>query len=233
VLASPPEQPSRIVFIDWLKDRHGDLGALNAAWGTEAADWDSLRVPLRPTGACQADLDALAYLFARRYFDVINAALEKHAPNQLYLGVRFMQTAPRAVMKACADVADVVSVNRYNKDINPEEWVGENDLGKPLLVSEFHIGAPDRFMMHPGLVGAETQEERAGMLEHYLHSIIDSPAFVGCHWFQYMDQPVTGRHHDLESFNTGLVSETDFPYPEMVETLRDVLGDAYQRREGK
>ncbi|MFO7976655.1 MAG: beta-galactosidase, partial [Candidatus Hydrogenedentota bacterium] len=230
VLASPPEQPSRIVFIKRLQEKYRDLAALNAAWGSDAKDWDSLRVPARPTKKCLADLDELAYMFARRYFDVINAALEKHAPNQLYLGVRFMQTAPRPIMRACADVADVVSVNRYNTTINPEEWEGENALGKPVLVSEFHIGAPDRFMMHPGLVAAETQEERAEMLKQYLYSTIDSPVFVGCHWFQYMDQPVTGRHFDLEPFNTGLVSGTDLPYPEMIDALQDVLSNAYERR---
>jgi hypothetical protein len=53
------------------------------------------------------------------------------------------------------------------------------------------------------------------------------PAFVGCHWFQYVDQALTGRF-DGENYNIGFVTVTDTPYPEMVEAAREVNVTVYR-----
>ena len=45
------------------------------------------------------------------------------------------------------------------------------------------------------------------------------PAMVGAHWFQYMDEPATGRS-DGENYNIGLVDVTDRPYEELVSGLK-------------
>ena len=39
----------------------------------------SLRVPERANAACQADIDAFVYQFARHYFEVCRAAFKKAA----------------------------------------------------------------------------------------------------------------------------------------------------------
>lgn len=231
-LSSPPDQPCRQAFIAALQAKYGDIAGLNAAWATNAADWDSLRAPEQGNAACSADLDAFEHRFARRYFEGILGALRVHAPHQLYLGCRFATSPPMAV-KACAEVADVVSFNRYMRTIRPENWVGDKDLGKPLMVGEFHFGALDRGMFHTGLVRAKDQDERAAMYAAYVRSVVDCPAFVGCHWFQYMDQPTTGRSLDGENYNIGLVNITDTPYPELIKAARGVHEEMYSRRWGK
>ena len=38
---------------------------------------------------------------------------------------------------------------------------------------------------------------------------------LGAHYFQMVDQPVTGRF-DGENYNLGLLNQLDLPYPEMV-----------------
>jgi len=231
-LASPVDQPCRQALIADLQARYGDIARLNAAWETSAPDWDSLRAPEKPNAACAGDLDTFEHRFARRYFEGILNALRKHAPHQLYLGCRFATSPPMAV-KACAEVADVVSFNRYMKTIRGEQWTGDKDLGKPLMVGEFHFGALDRGMFHTGLVRAADQRERAEMYAAYVRSVVDCPAFVGCHWFQYMDQPTTGRCLDGENYNIGLVSITDTPYPELLKAAREVHAEMYARRWGK
>jgi agarase len=70
------------------------------------------------------------------------------------------------------------------------------------------------------------------MYQEYVHSVIDNAAFVGCHWFEYVDEPLTGRTYDGENYNIGLVSVTDTPYPEMVEATKAVHAEAYSRRAG-
>jgi len=231
-LASPPAQPCRKTFVEQLRAKYGSLDKLNEAWGTAAADWDSLRAPSTPSQACAADLDAFVYQFARRYFEIINAALKKHAPNQLYLGCRF-STAPSQAARACADVVDVVSYNLYYRSIRCEKWSGENDLGKPIIIGEFHFGALDRGMFHTGLVPTRDQKDRAAHYIRYVRSVADCPAFVGCHWFQYIDEPITGRWFDGENYNIGFLDVTDTPYPELVKAARKVHAEIYRRRYGK
>lgn len=38
---------------------------------------------------------------------------------------------------------------------------------------------------------------------------------VGTHWFQWLDQPSTGRF-DGENYNIGFLDVTDLPYSELV-----------------
>lgn len=227
-LASPADQPCRIEMVRRLKTKYTSLDALNQAWGTAADTWDALRVPDHPNDVCRKDLDAWTYAFARRYFEIVKDALRRHAPNQLYLGCRFAWSHPQAV-RACADVADVVSFNIYRAGINTGDWTGKNDLGKPIIIGEFHFGALDRGMFHTGLVPTADQKDRADHFRSYVESVADCPSFVGCHWFQYVDEPLTGRVYDGENYNIGLVDVTDTPYPELTSAARTVNAEAYSR----
>ncbi len=228
-LASPPDQPCRVAQVEMLRTKYGTLEKLNEVWGTSASSWNDLRVPDQPNSACRDDLNAFVYAFARRYFEICMGVFKKHAPNHLYLGCRFAW-APRPVVRACADVADVVSFNIYQREINPHDWTGANDLGKPIIIGEFHFGALDRGMFHEGLVPCMDQRERAAAYQTYVRSVLDCPAFVGCHWFQYVDEPLTGRWFDGENYNIGMVDVTDTPYPELTEAARMVHAEAYARR---
>lgn len=228
-LASPPDQPCRQAFVGVLKEKYGDIQILNDAWGVTAADWDALRVPDRPNATCRKDLDEFVYSFAKKYFETVKASVRKHAPHQLYLGCRFAWRSGM-VVRACADVADVVSFNLYYRSIDPKEWTGKDALGKPILIGEFHFGALDRGMFHTGLVPTRDQHQRAACYMEYVRSVADHPAFVGCHWFQYVDEPLTGRWFDGENYNIGFVDVTDTPYPELVEAAKTVHAEIYRRR---
>jgi len=228
-LASPVEQPCRLALVDRLRRAYETIAKLNDAWGTDAADWEALRAPGSENEACKRDLDGFEYAFALRYFDTINQALKKHAPNQLYLGCRFSSAPPNAV-RACAAAADVVSFNRYERQIDCTKYTGSNDLGKPVIIGEFHFGALDRGMFHTGLVATQDQAERAQCYADYVRAVADCPAFVGCHWFQFVDEPITGRWFDGENYNIGFLDVTDTPYPELVAAARRVHGEVYGRR---
>ena len=229
-LASPPDQPARVAFVEDLKGKYGSLEGVNEAWGTKAGSWDELRMPQRPSAACHEDLEAFEYRFARRYFEVVAAALDKHAPNHLYLGCRFsLRYCPEPALRACAEVVDVVSINGYLPEIEPDAFV---DLGKPVIIGEFHFGALDRGMFHQGLQAAEDQADRGRKYAQYVRSVARNPAFVGCHWFEYADQPTTGRSQDGENYAIGLVSVVDVPYEEFIEAAREVHGEVYEVRAG-
>ncbi|PWT73017.1 MAG: beta-agarase, partial [Proteobacteria bacterium] len=101
---------------------------------------------------------------------------------------------------------------------------------KPLLVGEFHFGALDRGMFHTGLVPVENQAARAQIYKDYVLGAARHPQFVGTHWFQYQDEPVTGRVYDEENYQIGFVDVADTPYAETIAASRDVAAVLYQTR---
>ena len=77
------------------------------------------------------------------------------------------------------------------------------------------------------------QHERAAIYTDYVKSVLKNPALVGCHWFQYVDEPLTGRAYDGENYNIGFLTVTDTPYPELVAAARAIHRQAYQQRSGR
>lgn len=99
----------------------------------------------------------------------------------------------------------------------------------PVLIGEFHFGALDRGMFHPGLVETANQTDRAIAYANYVREALANPAVVGAHWFQFTDEPTTGRW-DGENYQIGLVDICDNPYPETIQAVRDVGTTMYRYR---
>jgi NADPH:quinone reductase-like Zn-dependent oxidoreductase len=232
VLASTNALPAKAEFARLLQSRYSSVAALNAMWNTSLASWNdisnhaiTLASPL--TAACAADLAGFLTDFDDRYFTIVRANTKQFAPNQLYLGCRFASRPTEAVSVA-AKYCDVVSFNIYNRSLDPNTWAFTSTLGKPCVIGEFHFGALDRGMFHPGLVRTGDQADRGRAYQEYLRSVLALPAFVGCHWFQYTDEPLTGRF-DGENYNIGMVSGTDTPYVELVSAARQIQSEVYAR----
>ncbi len=154
----------------------------------------------------------------QHYLDVINAAVRRHDTNHLNLGIRFGGSPHDEVVKAARGF-DVFSINIYR--YVPDKAVFDRIYAlvpRPLLIGEFHIGSPERGLA-PGLVQAMNQTERAIAYRYYVEQCAAHPALVGTHWFQWLDQPVTGRN-DGENYNIGFVDVTDQPYRELVEAAK-------------
>ncbi len=61
--------------------------------------------------------------------------------------------------------------------------------------------------------------ERGTAYRFYVEQAAAFPAFIGSSWFQWVDQPCTGRM-DGENYNIGLVDVTGRPYVDLVEAMR-------------
>ena len=163
---------------------------------------------------------------AQRYFSTVRRVLREELPNHLYLGCR-IAWGREAVYEACARHCDVVSVNIYGREPSRDLPPAAED--KPMIVGEFHFGALDRGLFHTGLAATRDQTERAVCYRAFVNACLDHPRYVGAHWFQWRDQPLTGRF-DSENYQIGFVTVTDTPYPELVEAARDVARGMYRRR---
>jgi len=226
-LKSPPDQAAKLVLIADLKAKYSDITKLNAAWGTAHTSWDGLRENRTAPDAqkARADLTAFYSKSAGSYFRTVRDAIKAVAPNQLYLGCRFAWVNDLADL-AAGKFCDVISYNLYQRNVadfkNPSR-------DKPLIIGEFHFGALDRGMFHTGLVPVENQTARAESYRDYVLGALKHPQLVGTHWFQWMDEPTTGRAYDEENYQIGFVDIADTPYAETIEASREVGKRLYRQ----
>ncbi|WP_041522670.1 beta-galactosidase [Gilvimarinus agarilyticus] len=228
--------PTKAQFSQLMKAKYESIGAFNQAWDLQLTDWaefDKGFAPGEITEAQRVDYAAMLEHYATQYYRVVHDAVQEHLPNHLYLGSRLPDWGmPIEVVRAAAKYADVVSYNVYKEGLNKKKWAFLAEIDKPSIIGEFHMGAMDRGLYHPGLIHAEDQDDRAQMYLRYMDTVVENPYFVGAHWFQYMDSPLTGRAHDGENYNVGFVDVTDTPYPEMVEAAKELGRDLYDERYG-
>ena len=152
------------------------------------------------------------------YLDTINAAVRRHDTNHLNLGIRFGGDPSEDIVKTAGGF-DVFSENIYSYGPSREKLDRLYALvQRPILMGEFHIGVPERGLA-PGLVQAKNQEERAVAYRYYVEQCASHPAVIGTHWFQWLDQPASGRN-DGENYNIGFVDVTDQPYAELVAAAK-------------
>lgn len=155
-----------------------------------------------------------------KFVSIVNQAIKKHDPNHLNLGFRFSNLRyEESLVKASKDCFDVFSLNYYGYEVNP--YILQNiyeSTGLPIVIGEFHFGTIGQGLA-PGHAPTINQEERGVAYRYYVEKAAAHPAVVGIHWFQWQDQPATGRG-DGENYSTGLVDITDRPYKELVDAVR-------------
>ena len=228
-LQSPGEQAAKRALISDLRAKYNGIETLNQAWGSHYASWEALLesrdVPDKEKA--RGDLEAFYTRTAEHYFRTVRDAIKAVAPGQLYLGCRFAGVNSRAAA-AAARYCDVVSYNLYQSSVADFKFNGGTDV--PLIIGEFHFGALDRGLFHTGLVPVANQRARAQAYKDYVRGVLSHPQFVGCHWFQYSDEPTTGRIYDEENYQIGFVDIADTPYPETIAASREVGWHLYPAR---
>lgn len=219
--------PAKRAFLKQLRDKYRNQSGLSRAWGIELQAWELMEdpgfqapLPSAEFPAIEQDMQAFLRLYADTYYKTISDSLDWHAPNHLLLGGRFASSIPEAV-DACARFCDVLSFNFYTRE--PQQgydFAALRQLDKPLMVTEFHFGSRDRGPFWGGVAEVYKEEERAPAYAHFLSKALEEPQIVGVHWFQYLDQPVTGRLLDGENGHLGLVGITDRPWDGFVKGVR-------------
>lgn len=228
VLTARPNQAGKQAFVKLLQQRHATIADLNQAWHTTYDSWAALLAGTNQVDATLAlnDFTAFNEELARRYYETCQTELKRALPGKLNLGSRFNTVNPIAV-RASARYCDVVSFNKYNTSIR--NLALPDGMDRPIIIGEFHFPAWDRSFAAGAGGGQLCEVQRADAYWYYVSGAVDNPLIVGTHWFQYLDQPLTGRP-DGENFPVGFVDVTDTPYEELTKVTRDLGDHLYARR---
>jgi len=174
---------------------------------------------------------------AEKYFEVVTAAVRRHDPNHLVLGIRFAGRPPDRWAEL-SRIFDVFSINIYSPTFAPDpEMVRRYSeiSGLPIIIGEFTAGAAGH-----GLQGlfyyvhkVKDYAERGKAYRYYVENSVASPYIIGSHWFQLVDDLPTGRASDEERMNYGFINVIDLPYPDLVKAARKTHRRMYDLKFGK
>lgn len=161
------------------------------------------------------------------FLQTVEAAVRRHDPNHLALGIRFGHIPEDKILEICKDVFDVFSFNCYEL-VPPKKTMDRimNITELPMIIGEYHAGTVDRGMAQ-ALVQVENQKERGVAYRLYTEQAFDHPGLIGVAYFQWSDQDLTGRGYDGENYNCGLVDVTDRPYKYMVGAIKETAKRLY------
>ncbi len=180
--------------------------------------------------------DDFLYTCAEEYFKVIVAALRRHDPNHLVLGIRFAEN-PNNRWVEMSRLFDVFSVNIYSGEFMPDPKNirrFSEVSGKPVLIGEFTACATGRGLqgLFYGVHKVRDQAERGNAYRYYVENSAASPYIIGTHWFQMVDNLPTGRPSDEERLNFGFINVIDLPYAELVDAARQTHRRIYRLKNG-
>lgn len=231
-MRAPSSQPARTAFRLQLRNRYNNsIEALNASWGTAFATWnDFATVTWTPTAYTEGMIDDMKRFcrsFAATYYAKIRSALRQVGFRGLFMGSRYYPHTTE-VWNAAAKYVDVYTVNLYGTGLGIN-WNQFQNRPKPVIISEFSFGLQANGSLG-GPVECATPQERAANIRELLNIAVRQPNIVGMHWFEYTDQPLTGRSNDGENYGIGLVDIADNPHAETVDAFREVAQTLYSRR---
>ena len=204
--------PSRIAAEKWLKENGVDRGSVGLSSETRRA--------------------FVAY-YVETYFRIITKALREIDPNHMYFGHRMHNPDKYRpeVWKSAGKYMDAIAYNMYR------EWTPRQEMmdmwykasGRPFLITEWYAkteeaGKASGLDNHGGWGWyVMNMKDRTAFYHNFALALMQHPACVGWHWFEYLDDRPSGVHNS----NKGVVDNRYNPYTEFLEGAREINKEAY------
>jgi hypothetical protein len=228
--------PARLALMQYsLTTIHGGIvDAFNLSWNTAiktSADLSQVPPGKQPNAS---ELEPLRRYYENELHKMIYQTFKQADPNHLYFSFWIVPGwwADPADWQIAADNCDVLGFDRYAFSLlTPDLLALLKDLDKPALIGEFsfppHYGLERGFAVYSSAYASD--DVSAG--DAYAKYILDAatePHLVGTLWFEYRDEPLTGRGPGFgaldvygEDYAFGLIDVTDRPKYELVQRMRD------------
>ena len=228
----PSDNPNKKKVVDVIQSLWPTLDAFNAAWNSQLKSWDELAalptLPREPADAYAKLLSAWVAQLAHDYFQTTTDLIHKYDPNHLILGVRFKGVAPSEVVRGARGETDAISINYYPSDgkIDPDMFpMVTREADQPIIITEYSFHALDGRSGNRNTFGFSAQvmdqQARADGYKLFTTRLARTPYIIGADWFQWMDEPPSGRTPDGEDVNFGVVDIDDRPYEQLTSAIRE------------
>jgi hypothetical protein len=228
----PAADPNRAEVSGVIRHTWPTAEQFNAAWGTKLADLAEIdawpQLPRQPGPAYHKLASAWLSHLAESYFRTTTSLIRKYDPNHLILGCRYRGAAEPEVVAASKGYTDAQSLNYYVSDARLDAhmfgMIHETSGGQPLIITEYSFHALDGRSGNRNTVGFPgqvlDQQARGEGYKQFTTRLARVPYIVGADWFQWMDEPPSGRRDDGEDVNFGVVDVDDRPYQPLVDAIR-------------
>src|SRR5690606_21463514 len=115
------------------------------------------------------DCEKFSAILIEEYFKRVGIVMQQIAPGKLYLGCRYVAINER-VLRIASKYCDVLTFDLFVDSLS--DFSLPSGIDKPVLIGEFHFGALDRGLFHPGLNQKADQKERGEAYEKYARSAL-------------------------------------------------------------
>jgi hypothetical protein len=228
----PVADPNRAEVVKIIRSVWSSLDDFNRDWGASLGDWAELdgwpTLPHEHPRAYGRLFAAWLSHLAEDYFRTTTTIIRQHDPNHLILGVRFKGYAPLEVVRASKDYTDAQSLNYYvsdgRLDMELFRMMHEESGGQPIMIGEYSFHSLDGRSGNRNTVGfaAQVLDQRARADGYRLFTtrLARVPHVIGADWFQWSDEPPSGRSSDGEDVNFGVVDVDDRVYEALADAIR-------------
>jgi hypothetical protein len=228
VLENPADTACKRMIITGLREKYGDIETLNCAWGEAYTSFDEIK-SFNEKG--KADAVHFSKQLIRKYAEVPGKACKAVDTEHLNLGMRYSMLTDPILLEGHENF-DVYSLNGYQENPYEEVQKAGELTGKPVIIGEFHFGAIDVGLLAAGVSSVATQRDRGLAYRQYYEEAMNSPYFVGAHYFILNDQAVLGRF-DGENMQIGMVDVCQKPYKDFAKEVTKTNSDIYAIADGK
>ena len=237
ILDSPTPSPAKHALVDFvLSDLYGgNVANMESAWSVQGISPqptvnDLYSSPL--SAVPDQDLEQMRRFYVDSYYALIENTVKSIDPNHLYAGFWILpgdweNESDWFLMAKHCDVIGFDSYRPHFDDPAIVQLIKEAD--KPVMCGEFSFPQddPDRGFSSFSAAHTATEAKSGKLYEQYVGEAARNPYCVGVNWFQYRDEPVTGRGPghgpDLvygENYAFGLVDIADQPKWDLVKAVR-------------
>jgi uncharacterized protein (TIGR03437 family) len=220
-----------------------NVANMAAAWGVNATTIARL-YGVSPTPPA-ADIETLREYYEDQYFGFVYQAIKSIDPNHLYFGIWIVPGwwVNATDWQLNAAHVDVIGYDNYSPVFEDSLLEGLlKSTAKPVFLGEYSF--PPHYNLQRGYeayaAASATDDADAGaQYRSNLQSAARNPWCVGVAWFEYRDEPVSGRgflgETDLdlvegEDYAFGMVDVADRPKYDLVNQVRSTNLAMGQRR---
>jgi hypothetical protein len=234
ILAMGGSVPAKQAFVNYALNTiySGNLAALNAGWGTSASSVSQL-YSLTPNPPAN-DIEQLREYYEGQFYATLYTTVKSIDPNHLYFGSWIVPgwwvNQQDWFLQAAS--ADVVGYDLYTPGYHTallDQLLASTN--KPVLTGEYGFPPTYRYQKGFGFYAPGISPDDDLQAGEYYASWLDSassdPHSVGALFFEYRDEPLSGRgpgNGSLavygEDYAFGTVDETDRPKTVLVEMMR-------------